>query len=117
MGEGEALGFVETYGALAAIEVADAMVKAAWVRVACVNNADGGLISVACTGDLASCAAAVDAGKAAATRLGLCLRVNLIPRPGEGVAPFLAANAVLAGPGRAAGPASKTRKRKGKGRT
>jgi microcompartment protein CcmL/EutN len=76
-----ALGFVETMGLVAAIEAADAMVKAARVRVKTVVNADGGLISVVCEGDLAACKAAVDAGKAAAERVGQCLRTNLIPRP------------------------------------
>ena len=65
MAENEALGFVETRGLVAAIEAADAMVKAARVRIKTVGNADAALISVICEGDLAACAAAVDAGKAA----------------------------------------------------
>lgn len=83
-GNSESLGFVETYGLVAAVEAADAMAKAARVRVKTVVNADLGLLSVVCEGDLAACQAAVDAGKAAAERVGDCLTSNLIARPDEG---------------------------------
>jgi hypothetical protein len=83
MAENEAMGFVETQGLVAAIEAADAMVKAARVRIKTVGNADAALISVICEGDLAACAAAVDAGKAAAARVGDFVGSNLIPRPDD----------------------------------
>jgi len=83
MAENEAMGFVETRGLVAAIEAADAMVKAARVRIKTVGNADAALISVICEGDLAACAAAVDAGKAAAARIGDFVGSNLIPRPDD----------------------------------
>lgn len=79
--EGGALGFVETLGLVAAIEVADAMGKAARVQVKTVCNADAGLLSVVCEGGLAACSAAVDAGKAAATRMDRLLGSNVIARP------------------------------------
>ncbi|MBI4804366.1 MAG: BMC domain-containing protein [Desulfovibrio sp.] len=79
--QGDALGFVEVFGLTAAIEAADAMGKAARVRVKSVCNADAGILSVVCEGDLAACKAAVDAGKAAAERLGGLLSSNLIARP------------------------------------
>ncbi len=79
--EGGALGFVETFGLVAAVEVADAMTKAAQVRVKTIGNADAGLLSVICEGGLAACMAAVDAGKAAATRMDKLLGGNLIARP------------------------------------
>jgi microcompartment protein CcmL/EutN len=82
MAENEAMGFVETQGLVAAIEAADAMVKAARVRIKTVGNADS-LISVICEGDLAACAAAVDAGKAAAARVGDFVCSNLIARPDD----------------------------------
>jgi len=85
MANNNSFGFVEAYGMVAAIEAADAMVKAARVRVKTVLNADVGMISVICEGDLAACKAAVDAGKAAADRVGKCLSTNLIARPGEGL--------------------------------
>ncbi len=76
----ETLGFVETCGLIAAVEAADAMNKAARVRIKTVCNADAALISVICTGDLASCKAAVDAGKSAASRVGDLANSNLIAR-------------------------------------
>lgn len=80
---GDALGFVETFGLIAAIETADAMGKAARVRIKSICNADAGLISVICEGDIASCRAAVDAGSAAAKRMNGFQTSNLIARPYE----------------------------------
>jgi microcompartment protein CcmL/EutN len=80
---GDALGFIEVYGLIAAVEAADAMGKAAQVRVKSVCNADAGLITVICEGDIAACKASVDAGSAAAKRLGRLMAVNLIARPYE----------------------------------
>ena len=79
----DSLGFVETVGLVPAMEAADAMAKAANVRVETVASADAALICVVCVGDLASCQAAVSAGKAAASRLGQVAGVNLIARPGD----------------------------------
>ncbi len=79
----KSFGFVETLGLVPAIEAADAMTKAARVSVKTVANADAALISVICEGDLASCQAAVDAGKAAAQRLGAVVATNLIARPDD----------------------------------
>jgi len=89
MASEESLGFVETYGLVAAIEAADAMAKAARVRVKTVLNADLGLLSVVCEGDLAACRAAVDAGKAAAERIGKCTASNVIGRPDEDTESFI----------------------------
>lgn len=83
MASNESFGFVETVGLTAAIEAADAMVKAARVRVKTIANADAALISVICEGDLAACKAAVDAGKAAASRIGDLYGSNLIARPDD----------------------------------
>ncbi len=89
MANNDSLGFVEAYGMVAAIEAADAMVKAARVNVKTVLNADVGMLSVICEGDLAACKAAVDAGKAAADAVGKCLSTNLIPRPADGIDGFI----------------------------
>jgi microcompartment protein CcmL/EutN len=90
MANNDSLGFVEAYGMVAAIEAADAMVKTARVKVKTVLNADVGMLSVVCEGDLAACKAAVDAGKAAADRVGKCLSTNLIARPAEGIEALIA---------------------------
>ena len=89
MASNVSLGFVETYGLVAAVEAADAMSKAARVRVRTVANADLGLLSVICEGDLAACKAAVDAGRAAAQRVGGCITSNVIGRPDEGTETFI----------------------------
>jgi len=88
---GDALGFVEVFGLAAAIEAADAMGKAARVRIKSAANADAGLLSVICEGDIAACAAAVDAAKAAVQRMGALLTSNLIARPYEDGAALLTA--------------------------
>jgi len=113
MAEHEALGFVETRGLVAAIEAADAMVKAARVRIKTVGNADAALISVICEGDLAACRAAVDAGKAAAARVGDLVGSNLIPRP-DGDTEMLVAERIDTIMPRKPGPADKPQSR-GKG--
>ena len=114
MSSNESLGFVETVGLVAAIEAADAMVKTAQVRVKTVCNADAALLSVICTGDLAACKAAVDAGKAAAARVGDCVNSNLIARPGDDVDAFIKEDiGPLFEPSKAA-RAAETKAKKGK---
>ena len=85
MNQMDSMGFVETIGLVAAIEAADVMVKSANVRIETVANADSGLITVICTGDLASCNAAVDAAKAAVKGVTSCFCSNGIPRPSSDV--------------------------------
>lgn len=86
----DSLGLVEVIGLIAAVEAADAMSKAARVHVRSVANADSGMLTVICEGDLAAVGAAVDAGKAAASRLGECIGTNVIARPGDGLGEMLA---------------------------
>ena len=79
----EALGMIETYGLVPAIEAADAMLKAAEVKLLERTFVKGGLVTVTVTGDVAAVKASVDAGAAAAARLGeRCLVTqHVIPRP------------------------------------
>ena len=79
----QALGMIETKGTLAAVEAADAMLKAADVALLEKTKVGGGLVTVTVTGDVAAVPAAVDAGAAAVERLGSdCLRArHVIPRP------------------------------------
>ena len=79
-GEGS-MGFVETGSLVAAIEASDAMVKAARVRLATVHKPGGGRVCVFVYGDLASCQAAVSAGKHAAERCGSYLQSHVLARP------------------------------------
>jgi len=77
----KALGMIETRGLVAAIEAADAMVKAANVTLQCKEQVGGGLVSVMVRGDVGAVKAAVDAGAAAAERVGELISVHVIPRP------------------------------------
>jgi ethanolamine utilization protein EutM len=79
----EALGMIETRGLVAMIEASDAMLKAANVQLMGYDKAGGGIVTVMVTGDVAAVKAAVDAGSAAAGRVGEVLSVQVIPRPHE----------------------------------
>ena len=77
----EALGMIETRGLVAAIEAADAMVKAANVTLIGSEKIGSGLVSVMVRGDVGAVKAAVEAGGAAAGRLGEVITTHVIPRP------------------------------------
>ena len=77
----QALGMVETRGLVAAIEAADAMLKAANVVLVGTEKIGSGLVSVMVRGDVGAVKAAVEAGQAAAQRLGEIVAVHVIPRP------------------------------------
>ena len=77
----EALGMIETRGLVAAIEAADAMVKAANVPLIGSEKIGSGLVSVMVRGDVGAVKAAVEAGGAAAARLGEVIATHVIPRP------------------------------------
>ena len=77
----EALGMVETKGLVGAIEAADAMVKAANVKLVGQERIGGGLVTVIVKGDVGAVKAAVDSGAAAAKRVGELISVHVIPRP------------------------------------
>ena len=76
-----ALGMIETKGLVAAIEAADAMVKAANVTLMGKEHIGGGLVTVMVRGDVGAVKAATDAGAVAAERVGEVVSVHVIPRP------------------------------------
>ena len=77
----EALGMVETKGLVALIEAADAMVKAAKVKLVGYEKIGSGMVTATVRGDVAAVKAATDAGAAAARRVGELVSVHVIPRP------------------------------------
>lgn len=85
----QALGMIETKGFIPAIEAADAMVKAANVTLIGREHPGAGLVTVMVRGDVGAVKAAVDAGAAAAGRLGELLAAHVIPRPHEEVEAIL----------------------------
>ena len=81
----QALGMVETKGLVASIEAADAMVKAANVKLIGKVHVGGGLVTVMVRGDVGAVKSATDAGAAAAGRVGELISVHVIPRPHDDV--------------------------------
>lgn len=81
----QALGMIETRGLVAAIEAADAMMKAANVALIGKEMVGGGLVAVMVRGDVGAVKAATDAGASAAERIGELVSVHVIARPHEEV--------------------------------
>ena len=77
----QALGMIETKGLVGSVEAADAMVKAANVTLTGKVLVGGGLVTVMVRGDVGAVKAAVDAGAAAAERVGELISIHVIPRP------------------------------------
>ena len=84
-----ALGMVETKGLVGSVEAADAMVKAANVTLIGKVHVGGGLVTVMVRGDVGAVKAAVEAGGAAASRLGEVIATHVIPRPHNDVEKLL----------------------------
>ena len=85
----QALGMIETKGLVGSVEAADAMVQAANVRLIGKVQVGGGLVTVMVRGDVGAVKAAVDAGAAAASRVGELISTHVIPRPHEDVEKIL----------------------------
>ncbi|MDO5516312.1 MAG: BMC domain-containing protein [Clostridium sp.] len=77
----EALGMIETKGLVGAIEAADAMTKAANVNLIGYEKIGSGLVTVMVRGDVGAVKASVDAGCAAAEKVGKVVSKHVIPRP------------------------------------
>jgi ethanolamine utilization protein EutM len=85
----EALGMIETMGLVGAVEAMDAMVKAANVRLVGKKISGGALVTVMVQGDVGAVKAAVDAGAAAANRVGSVISTHVIARPDDEVGRIL----------------------------
>ncbi len=84
-----ALGLIETKGLVGAIEAADAMVKAADVKLVGKEKVTGALMLVKVIGEVAAVKSAVDAGSVAAQRVGELISVHVIPRPDDQIDPLI----------------------------
>ena len=78
---GEALGMIETKGLVGAIEAADAMTKSANVTLIGYEKIGSGLVTLMVRGDVGAVKASVDAGAAAAEKVGEIVSQHVIPRP------------------------------------
>lgn len=81
----EALGMIETKGFVGLVEASDAMCKAANVELVKRIEIGGGYVTTLVRGDVGSVKAAVDAGAAAAGKIGELVSCNVIPAPHEGL--------------------------------
>jgi microcompartment protein CcmL/EutN len=81
----DALGMIETRGFAAMVESADAMVKAARVDLVGYEKTGGGYNTAIVRGDVAAVRAALDAGNAAAQKVGEVISIHIIPRPHSNV--------------------------------
>jgi ethanolamine utilization protein EutM len=79
----EALGMIETKGLVPLVEASDAMLKSANVTLVGWQQIGSGMVTALVVGDVAAVKAAVDAGSAAAGRVGEVVGVQVIPRPHE----------------------------------
>jgi len=79
----DALGVIETLGFTAAVQAADASVKAANVKLGKWVKVGGGRVSIVLRGDVAAVKAAVESGVAAASRIGKVESEVIIPRPSD----------------------------------
>ena len=79
----EALGMIECKGFVALVVACDAMLKAANVELVGWEKVGSGLVTAFVVGDVAAVKAAIDAGAAAASRIGEVVGVQVIPRPHE----------------------------------
>ena len=87
--EFQALGMIETRGLVASIEAADQMLKSANVVLVGTEKIGSGLVSVMVRGDVGAVKSAVEAGSAAASKLGELIAVHVIPRPHNDVEKIL----------------------------
>ncbi|MBI5597518.1 MAG: BMC domain-containing protein [Elusimicrobia bacterium] len=85
----EALGLVETKGFVGMIEATDAMGKAAKVKMLGYERIGSGLVTTLCRGEVGAVRAAVEAGAAAAQRVGELVAVHVIPRPHDDLEKYL----------------------------
>ncbi len=94
-----ALGLIETRGLVGAVETADAMVKAAKVRLLDKEITQGGLVVIKIIGEVGAVRSALDAGARAAEKVGELISTHIIPRPHEEVEDLLLYNSSVRGTG------------------
>ena len=93
----EALGLVETKGFIGMIEASDAMAKAAKVRLIGYEKIGSGYVTTLCRGEVGAVRAAVEAGAAAAQKVGELVGIHVIPRPHDDLDRYIARIGVKVG--------------------
>jgi len=77
----QAIGMIETKGYVGVVEASDAMCKAANVELIKRIEIGSGYVTTIVRGDVGSVKAAVDAGSAAAGKVGELVSCHIIPAP------------------------------------
>lgn len=85
----QAIGLIETKGLVSLIEASDAALKSANVTILGWDKVGSGLVTAFFTGDVAAVKAAVEAGAAAAGKVGDVVGVHIIPRPHDEITAIL----------------------------
>lgn len=75
-----AIGMIETYGDVAAIEALDAAFKSSNIIRPVINYIGGGIVTISFFGDVAAVKVAVDCGVAASQKVGMVLSSTVIAR-------------------------------------
>ena len=89
----KALGMIETYGCVTAVEALDSALKAANVSLLDMSRVKGGNVTVLIEGDVGAVQAAVSAAKASAEAVGQIAATHVIPRPAGDVGLMIGAAA------------------------
>jgi microcompartment protein CcmL/EutN len=84
-----ALGMIETKGLIGAIEAADSACKAAQVNLVSIEKVTGALVNIKVVGEVAAVCSAIDAGAAAAQKVGQLVSSHVIPNPTEDLEPYI----------------------------
>ncbi len=84
-----ALGLIETKGLVGAVEAADAMCKSAKLTLLGKEISGAGLVTVMVRGEVGAVKASVEAGSAAAKRVGELVSQHVIPRPAQDLERYL----------------------------
>jgi len=85
----QALGLIETVGLVGSLEAADAAIKAAVVTLQEISFPGAGLVTVKIIGEVSAVKSAVDAGVAAAQKVGKVVGAHVIPRPDDQIEPLI----------------------------
>lgn len=88
----KALGMIEVYGRIGAIEGLDSALKAANVSLVNMVRVGGGFTSFFIEGDVGAVKAAIDAAETSAGRVGSVVSSHVIPRPDQSVRNLLNMN-------------------------
>lgn len=81
----KSLGLIETYGYTPAVEAADVCIKTANVDLIGISLVGGGLVTIKICGEVSAVKVSIQAGVAAANKVGKVISMDVIARLGSGL--------------------------------